>query len=319
MNIAAKDVAKVDTTLEASLKKVNGKVSYEITCDVFGYGGKEEETFSTTEIKTPYEKFQKNFVPSPYVALLQHYSSLDNRIPLPGKDVPSKIAELTEAYRRIFKLQSRVVSLTMKHAQSLAAKVNASYEALDAINVDAKDWKDKLTQWSNQVTLYQDEYWQWTLRSTLIADATKLNDPPLQTKYAPCLPYHAITNKQNSTWFESGHQNIWARGIMPESGHAFYSKIAGDIQKTEDAHWSLDYNMFNAGEKKYTVTKHDRIIIGYMVISHWEDGSNGWWQLLSGGVNTSEVAVEFSRRGSRGTNWSLWTWSVDKALYERSY
>lgn len=181
MNIGVKDVAEAGRTLEASLKTVHGKVSTKIHCEVFGYSGTGEPVFTTTEIKSPYEKFQKNFKPSPYVALLQHYSSLDERIPLPGREVTSKSIELTEAYQRIFMLQGRVVSLSMKRAEDLASAINRLYESLKNISIDDKNWKDKLTTWSNEVTVHQNEYQKWVLRSKLIEDAKKMNQPQLQT------------------------------------------------------------------------------------------------------------------------------------------
>lgn len=123
----------------------------------------------------------------------------------------------------------------------------------------------------------------------------------------------------NRVDFASGPQNQWARGIMLDSNHAVYGKIASDVEKREDAHWTVDYVLFKSQDQRYTVSRHDRIIIGFIVQSHWQDGSNGWWKLHSGGVNTSEMTVEFITKGSRGANWSLYTWTVDKALYERSY
>ncbi|KAL3421464.1 hypothetical protein PVAG01_07909 [Phlyctema vagabunda] len=259
MNIGAKDIAEAGLTLETGLKAVHGKVSTKIHCKVFGYGGTGEPVFTTTEIKSPYEKFQKNFKPSPYMALLQHYSTLDGRIPLPGREVASKSVELTEAYQRIFVLQGRVVSLSMKRAENVASAINKSYESLEKISIDDKNWKDKLTTWSNGVTTHQNEYQKWVLRSTLIEDAKKLNEPQLRT----------------GVLFASGPQNQWARGIMLDFNHTIYGKIAEDVEKKEDAHWAVEYAMLQSQTRKYTVSRHDRIIIGFVVQSHRADDSNG--------------------------------------------
>jgi len=185
VSLGAGDVAKVSRELELTIKENKSKVNTNIELQVTGYTADNEDSkllANTNEIVSSYAKFQKSFRPIPYLALLQHYSTLDNRIPPPGQQLVTDVPELTAAYQRVFMLQSRVTSSPMVGAATLAATIGNSYDTLKRINVGKPEWKYELNNWAARMNEHQNEYDKWELRRDLLMDMGKLSIPKIEKK-----------------------------------------------------------------------------------------------------------------------------------------
>lgn len=73
------------------------------------------------------------------------------------------------------------------------------------------------------------------------------------------------------------------------------------------------------GTLTYSTPESDRLIVGWEVISHRVDGSNGSWRRLSSNVllDTSG-SITFRSWGSRATDWEFVTYHVDASLFNFS-
>jgi hypothetical protein len=66
---------------------------------------------------------------------------------------------------------------------------------------------------------------------------------------------------------------------------------------------------------KVVHTLPGRHIIGAQVKSSWNDGTNGWWKRMEGGLMEESLGVEFKTQQYRGGAWSLTVWSIDRETY----
>lgn len=185
VSLGAADIVKASRDFEVARKEKKSKVNTSIELQVTGYGADDADSrllANTDEIVSSYQKFQQNFRPVPYLALLQHYSTLDNRIPPPGQQFMRDVPELTAAYQRVFMLQSRVTSSPMVGAANLATTIGNSYNRLQSISIDKPNWVNELKEWSDRMKDHQDDYDKWELRRDLLMDMGKLSEPKIAQK-----------------------------------------------------------------------------------------------------------------------------------------
>ena len=177
LSLGKEDVAEASAELETKIKETKSYISTSVMIKVEGYGGKDDFA-NTKEIESSFKKFQENAAPTPYVALLQHYSTIDPRITTPGKAFVDSSPLLTQAYRRIFMLQSRVNSSPMVEITKLADKVSNHANVLSQdISPNKATFAADLDKWTKQLDVYQAEYDVWALRYRLLGDYRKVLEP----------------------------------------------------------------------------------------------------------------------------------------------
>lgn len=68
--------------------------------------------------------------------------------------------------------------------------------------------------------------------------------------------------------------------------------------------------------KTINIGQHGKQVIGFRITSHRNDATNGWYKLNRGQVLGGDVEIEFPSYKTRGCDWSIEVWVVDKLVYE---
>jgi len=174
----APEVGGIYRKLEFTNETNKYRVSTTVSVFVDGYGKSATDTvmLNTTEVDSTFKEFQRNTQPVPFVALLQHYNTLDERVPTPGEHFDRTSAKLSEAYQRIFFLQSRVISCPLVGSEGLAQEVADHFDDLRKnIHPDEKDWLEHFDVWSKKANELTQGFQQWQLRERLLKDSEKLS------------------------------------------------------------------------------------------------------------------------------------------------
>lgn len=78
-----------------------------------------------------------------------------------------------------------------------------------------------------------------------------------------------------------------------------------------------EYSVGQFNTHTFALGDHDKIIVGFQIISWWNDGTNGWFQMRDGNVLDSEIKLDVSSYRTRGCRWEVQVWMVSKLLYEK--
>ena len=92
--------------------------------------------------------------------------------------------------------------------------------------------------------------------------------------------------------------------------------LKDDVQK-DGKTYNMDWSLGSYNKEEFTVGQHGKQIIGFRVVSGWNNSTNGWFKMHKGKNLDGEVKVEFCSEKTRGCSWYIDVWMVDKLFYEQ--
>ncbi|KAI9723060.1 MAG: hypothetical protein M1812_001509 [Candelaria pacifica] len=170
------DVASAIANTNISISDNKSSVKVAISMHIKGFEDREEEKgklVKMTEVESTFEKFQAGFKPKPYLALLCHYSAVDNRIPEPKSQFKFLGHTLGESFQRLYIMQSDLLSSPMVKAHDYATTVAQACDKLGSLDIGKSELIDAFVK---EIDGCQQEVDKWFLRESLLTDAQKLTD-----------------------------------------------------------------------------------------------------------------------------------------------
>ena len=179
----AGDAKGVSASLESYDSSTKESCSMDMNLEIDRLGGQDAETrphFKVGELVESYDNFQKNFQTTPYMALLCHYSVLDQRFPLPQNQFRYLGSKLSAAYQSLYLAQNDLSHSSMVQAAGCSATIAKACDMIRLLDVSNEiavvDMQKKVQDCLDEVEL-------WRLRFDLQSDAKKLENESL--KYGP--------------------------------------------------------------------------------------------------------------------------------------
>lgn len=252
--------------------------------------------WTTDKVLEALDWFKKHQQGKPLEAKLRHYSTLAFQYPQSINVAPDVFVALRQLYTKLWEIRSRYAACPSLYQKQLTDE----YNAFDAGVVANQD--------------------------VLATDAAKLLD--YQQKADDLLPKLQAVNDRmefysklkNLVSTEPGNGQEMSVGSGQPTwlyGYSAYPKSAAVvIQSTELSYKAKPH----VGRRENTLDfgpNAEFLIVGWQVISHWENNSNGsWWKATNQILLTDYAAVHVRSKYDRGCNWSLVIYYVDAKDYQ---
>ncbi|KAF7928962.1 uncharacterized protein EAE97_009804 [Botrytis byssoidea] len=169
-------------------------------------------------------------------------------------------------------------------------------QTIVAIQPVNAQWKAVLADCNCRIEKAQNELIAWKMRHELLEYAIK----------------NAKSNLYRDHAQSPGRTKTFNFGYTSESYHGLPDKIHHETVVCR-VHGKINEEQ----ERRATVYPNNALIIGFRITSHWDDGTNGSFKIVGGGVDCNNVDVCFWTQRNRGGHWSVDAWYVDAMLYRR--
>lgn len=273
-----------------------------ITCDLFmeGYEGVGPQGPWTPEkIREALNWFKANAAGIPVRTKLRHYSTLDPTYPHAVDIAPDVFVELRRLYTKVWDVRSHYHSCPPNYQ----SQFTNDYQTLDA-GVTA-----------NQSILPTDQVQR--LKYEQLADSllSRMNDVMDRMDFYFKVLKVVNTEPANGAGIDEGTgQQSWLYGF-----NAYTKSSAVALHST-----TLKYNdSWHVGWREHTFEfgpDSTYLIVGWQVVSNWNDGTNGSWQKRVDQILlTSQAAVHVQSLYDRGCDWSFTVYYVDAKDYQFQY
>ncbi|MCJ1396857.1 hypothetical protein MMC11_000047 [Xylographa trunciseda] len=295
----ATDVGEIAATLERSLQNNSDFAQVDIHMEIDRLKGEEpakRHIFKTDEVLSAFDKFQKDFVTVPFMALLCHYSVISS-FPLPQNQFEYLGGQLAAAYQNLYIAQTDLISSPMVQAASFTHRITKVCDEIKQLDVGNED---AVSETKKHVQECTDETDRWRLRYDLRLDAVKLASKSMADNIGKEI--------------EASYQREWSSGLLGVNGNRKYDLLKDDIT-TQREQFKVGWE-HGRQRGKFLLGRSDKQIIGFQIISHRNDNSNGSYKLHKGSILDSEMQVEFITGFSRGCDWVAEVWMVSKVTYE---
>jgi len=293
------DIGEITATLQKSLQTSSDFANVDIHMEIDRLKGEEpaeRHIFKTDEVVLAYNKFQKDFATTPFMALLCHYSDIST-FPSPQKQFEYLGGQLAVSYQNLYIAQTELISSPMVQAASSTHRIAKVCDEIKQLDVGKED---AVTEMKKHVQECLDETERWRLRYDLRLDAVKLSSKSLADNIGKKI--------------EASHQREWSSGLLGVSGNPKYDLLKDDVT-TQREQFKVDWK-HGWQDGKFLLGKSDRQIVGFQIYSYRNDTTNGWYKLHRGSILDSEVEVEFGTGFDRGCDWAVEVWMVPKIMYE---
>ncbi|MBD0254878.1 MAG: hypothetical protein ICV83_04090 [Cytophagales bacterium] len=288
-------------TAEGSARFMSAASSHSITitCDLFmeGYQGVGPEGPWTPEkILEALDWFKANATGIPVRAKLKHYSTIDPAYPHTVDIVPDVFVELRRLYTKVWDVRSRYHSCPAHYQPQFASDFNA-------LDTGVTSKQDILATDQAQRLQYEQQ-----------ADAllSGLNDVMDRMDFYFKVLNVVGTEPANGATIDEGNgQQAWLYGF-----NVYTKSPAVTIHST-----TLNYkDSWHVGWRDHTFEfgpDGTYLIVGWEVVSNWNDGTNGSWEKKVNQILlTSQAAVYVKSLYDRGCDWSFTVYFVDAKDYQ---
>ncbi|KAK5765673.1 hypothetical protein LTS12_004179 [Elasticomyces elasticus] len=253
------------------------------------------DTHPTREtVQKIFDNFKANVNPTPYSAMLQHYCMIDHRPRRSPQD--SDMTELSDAILESYQLEKacRMSTMASVSAQILPDVAQVVRGVLDLRPVGS--WEADLTRRRSQLAALRRRLTPWAAREALLAQAID------NAKYG-----------MYRDWTKPGSERSWWFGACGNHIGGQAKEVLSEVESQE-----LVCRVHGNGRVQHrdeSFERPDKLVVGFLVQSHWNDGTNGPFKISEGGVDESRVKASFETKNMKGGHWSLTVWYVDRHLY----
>jgi hypothetical protein len=268
-----------------------------------------------------------------------HYYGISGASPVSAPWTPEKVIEALQWFK--VHQEPQPVNVKLKHYNTIEPSypltINVSPEIFAELSFLFQQLWVITTEFNSCPRLYTDPYkedYVYFTKSLVAAKAVLATDENLRAmfkdvannlseKLQDILVRQAFYFKIKDQEEPGNAQSIsasngvrsWSYGIKSATDDAIVlsSEESNHNQKASTLAWVQRKHTFNSESKD---TKSEWLIVGWEVISHWTDGSNGKWKKSSNriiGSNKASVLVE-SKPG-RGFSWGMKVYYVNAADY----
>ncbi len=229
-------------------------------------------------------------------AKLRHYSTIDPNYARTIDIAPDVFVDLRQLYTTMWDVRSGYASCPATYQ----AQFKKEYTDMDAGIV------------ANQSILATDTEKRLEYQQKADALQSKLNDVYARMDFyfkvlqlvrtEPAKDYHIDEGQGQQTWLY---------------GYSVYTKSGAVVIHSTQLHYREE---FHIGYRDHTFEfgpDGKYLIVGWEVISNWNDGLNGsWWKAIDTILLTSQAAVHVESKYDRGTDWSFSIFYVDSKDYQ---
>lgn len=240
--------------------------------------------------------FKANEQGIPLQAKLKHYSTIDPAYPRTIDVAPSVFVELSQIYAKVWDIRSRYGSCPTYYQDQFKTEYrDLDYGVVASQHILASDLSKR------------QEYQQK-------ADILLSN---LDDVFARMDFYLKVKNvvdtepAENHSIEEGAGQQTWMYGF-----NVYTKSGAVNIHQSVQTYKEL----WHVGRREHTFEfgpDGKFLIVGWQVISNWNDGSNGsWYKAIDRILLTDHSAVHVTSQYDRGCDWSLIVYYVDAKEYQ---
>ncbi len=273
------------------------KINLEVNLFMRGYDGNNPSGPWTPEtILNALKWFKENEKGANLQAKLKHYSTIDPNYRRDINVLPEVFVELRQLYTKVWDIRSKYASIPTYYQDQLKQE----YVALDS-GIQA-----------NQDVLVIDKATRDDYQNKADILISNLNDIAARMDFYFKVKDVASSEPANGKKISEGRgQQTWSYG------YSVYAKSdAVVIHNTQ-----LNYKAgSHVGYREHTFEfgpYGNYLIVGWEVISHWGDGTNGsWWKAIDQILLTDYAVVRVKSKYDRGCNWSLKIYYVDAKDYQ---
>jgi hypothetical protein len=121
---------------------------------------------------------------------------------------------------------------------------------------------------------------------------------------------------RDSDWTSPRRRVTWDFGAFSDSTEARLQSTREELEQLEPIVCRVHGAVNAKREREMRYQDQNKIVVGYRIKSHWDDGTNGDFKISSGDIGGTTVAVDVKTQKSRGGHWSLTVWVVDRSKYQ---
>ncbi len=270
-----------------------------ITCDLFmeGYeGAGPVGPWTPEKIMEALNWFKANATGTPLRAKLRHYSTLDPNYPHTVDIAPDVFVELRQLYTRVWDVRARYHSCPAQYQ----AQLTNDFTALDA-GVTSK-----------QGILATDQAQRLQYQQQADSLLSKLNDVMDRMDFYFKVTAAVRTEPAKGANIEEGTgQQTWLYGYSVYTKSPAVTIHSTNLHYSDSWHIGWREHIFQFGPDG------NYLIVGWEVVSNWNDGTNGSWRKeVDQILLTSQAAVYVTSEYDRGCDWSLIVYYVDAKDYQ---
>lgn len=287
-------------TAEGSVRFMQAASSHSINVSFDLYmdgheGGGPKGPWNPEKIIEALNWFQENEKGIKLQTYLRHYSTLDPNYPRSIEVDPAVFVELSQLYRTVWALRDRYGSLPGYYQQQYRERFDELIAGVEANRSVLVEDRQKL-----------DEY--RTRADSLLVELDKVF--ARQDFYLKVQQQISIEPGQNSEIKEGKGQQSWLYGFS-----TYTKSNAVVINSLEDRYhedWHIGWR-----EHTFEFRNDNVLIVGWEVVSNWNDGSNGsWWKAAPRNLLEHYGAVHVKSQYDRGCDWSCRWYFVDARDYQ---
>ncbi|HEY9751109.1 MAG TPA: hypothetical protein V6C63_20665 [Allocoleopsis sp.] len=272
-------------------------ISLTVNVDAEGYQGVVPSGPWTPEkVLEALEWFKKNEQGSPLRAKLTHYSTIAPQYPQSVDISPDIFVSLRQLYTKLWDVRSRYDSCPQNYQDQLKQEYTAfDYGVVANQNILATD--------STKLLDYQQK-----------ADdlLSKLTDIVARMDFYTKLKNVVPTEPGNGQEIKEGSgQQTWAYG------YSTYTKSDAVVIHSTQLNYKASGHVGHRGNTFEFGPNGNYLIVGWQVVSNWNDGTNGsWWKGTDQIILGSYACVRVRSKYDRGCDWSLIIYYVDAKDYQ---
>ncbi|HKQ54224.1 MAG TPA: hypothetical protein VJT74_17740 [Pyrinomonadaceae bacterium] len=279
-----------------SASEHNIKITADLTMEGHKPGTVPSGPWTPEKIMEALTWFKNNLDGLNLQAKLMHYSTLDHNFPRTVDVAPDVFVELRQLYTTVWDIRSGYASLPRFYQD----KFKKAYTAIDS-GVPAN--QSLLATDADKRLDYQQK------SDELMSD---INDV-----YAR-MDFYFKVQSQVGTEPEKDHRTDEGTGRQTWMyGFSTYTKSGAVIIQSNSMRYSESWHV---GHREHTFEfgpNGAHLIVGWEVISNWNDGTNGgWWKAVDRILLKDYAAVHVKSLYDRGCDWSLIVYYVDAKDYQ---
>lgn len=227
---------------------------------------------------------------------LKHYSTIDRDYPRTIDVAPEVFVDLRQLYTKLWDIRARYSSCPGYYQEQL----KRDYTALDYGVV------------ANQTILVEDLDKRLEYQQQSDALLSALNDVFARMDFYFKVKKAVGTEPAENQSIEEGSgQQTWMYG------YSTYTKSTAVVIHSNSMTYSESWHI---GWRERTLEfgpNGNYLLVGWQVISNWNDGSNGqWWKAVNQILLTDHGAVHVKSQYDRGCDWSVVFYYVDAKDYQ---
>ncbi|GHO84131.1 hypothetical protein [Dictyobacter formicarum] len=229
-------------------------------------------------------------------AKLEHYSVIDPTYPRTINIAPGIFVDLRQLYLTVWDVRSRY---------STCPEVYQAQLKKDYIDLDAG-----VTAHQNILAVDTDKRLEYQTKADRLL--SQLNDVFSRMDFYFKVQQTISTEPAKGQVIEEGRgQQSWMYGYSTYTKSPAVVIASTEMRYHEDWHIGWREHTFEFGPDQ------NRLIVGWQVISNWNDGTNGSWKKVVDSIlSTSYAAVYVTSLYDRGCDWSLRIYHVDAKDYQ---